>query len=230
MNYLNLFFDLDRTLWDYDANSAQALDQIFTEFELNTIFSSTEELLDKYIKNNDTLWVEYRNGKIRKEELRSKRFHLTLLENNTNDPELAARIGERYMYITPRLTNLIPNCLETLDYLRNKKYNLYILTNGFENTQNEKMRNSKIDQYFVKMFSSEKIRISKPHKDIFHWAISSIHANKRSCLMIGDDLQVDIRGAMHYGIDAVWLNSQGMKSEFNPSYVISDLAELRTIL
>ena len=92
------------------------------------------------------------------------------------------------------------------------------------------MANSAIDQYFTRIFSSEKLGVSKPKKEFFHWAISGIHAHKNQCLMIGDDLAVDIKGAMQYGIDGAWFNPSLIKSEFKPTYEIQDLMELNSIL
>jgi putative hydrolase of the HAD superfamily len=228
--YKYLFFDLDRTLWDYDANSAQALTGIYEDYQLNRHFDSNNEFLSVYNHHNDQLWDDYRNGFIKKEELRTKRFELTLREKKIDDPKLCVEIGERYMYVTPRLNMLAPNTMMTLEYLWEMNYRLYILTNGFLSTQKKKMAFSEIDKFFIRIFSSEEIGVNKPRKGIFHWAVSSIHAHKRECLMVGDDLEVDIRGAMNYGIDAVWYNPGQTKSEFIPTYTITDIGELTQLL
>jgi len=230
VNYSHLFFDLDKTLWDFDANSSASLDQIYTEFNLDSFYADPEEFKRIYNKYNDELWERYRNGTILKAELRSLRFELTLQEKSPADKKLAYDIGERYMYITPRMNILKPNTLSTLDYLKEKNYSLYILTNGFLETQENKMRHSRIDGYFKRLFSSEELGINKPKKEIFHWAVSSIHARKKECLMVGDDLKVDIEGAMNYGMDAIWYNPEGLGSDLKPSRTIQDLAELKTFL
>lgn len=230
MKYEHIFFDLDRTLWDYDANSFQALKMIFEEFKLDQYFRSTEEFYLLFNIQNDQLWEDYRQGSLKKAELRSLRFFRTLLEKGVNNMQLSGRIGKRYMFIIPRLNNLIPGTTDLLEYLLEKRYKLYILTNGFIQTQRRKMENSNIDRFFIHQFSSEEIGTNKPGKDIFHWAVSSVHAKKSSCLMVGDDLKVDIKGAMNYGIDAAWFNPSDVESDFEPSYVIKDLIELQNIL
>jgi putative hydrolase of the HAD superfamily len=230
LKYKHLFFDLDRTLWDYDTNSSLALGKVYSEFELGEHFSSSEEFISLYNHHNDFLWDQYRQGKIKKMELRMKRFLLTLQEKNINNRELSEVIGDRYMYITPRLNKLAPNTIETMEYLTSLNYKLYILTNGFLSTQEKKMASSEIDRYFIKIYSSEELGMSKPRKEIFHWAVSAVHAHKNECLMIGDDLEVDVRGAMNYGIDAVWYNPDNLSSDFNPTHTISDIGELIGIL
>ena len=92
------------------------------------------------------------------------------------------------------------------------------------------MASSEIDRYFIKIYSSEELGVNKPRKEIFHWAVSSVHAHKRECLMIGDDLEVDVRGAINYGIDAIWYNPENLPSDFHPTYTISDIGELIKIL
>ncbi len=230
MKYKNLFFDLDRTLWDFDANSFKSLSYIFMQFNLQRYFSTPGEFREVYNHYNDQLWESYRKGKISKAKLRTDRFELTLKEKNIFNPELAREIGEVYMYATPRQNILAPNTIEILEYLSFKKYELYILTNGFISTQESKMRHSNLDHYFKRIFSSEELGVNKPKKEIFHWAVSGIHAHKKECLMIGDDIIVDIEGAMTYGIDAAWFNPKGLISDFQPTYNIRDLAELKSFL
>lgn len=230
MTYQHLFFDLDRTLWDYDANSTKALTDIFRLYKLDQSFTSAEEFLEIYNRHNDLLWEDYRKGMIMKEDLRTKRFALTLQERDISDPALCGKIGEHYMDITPRLNILAPNTIETLEYLKERQYRMYILTNGFLSTQQKKMAHSRLDNYFSRIFSSEELGINKPNAKIFHWAVSAVHGKKKECLMIGDDLEVDIIGAKNYGIDTVWYNPAGLKSEYNPTYTISDMYDLQKIL
>lgn len=230
MTYRHLLFDLDRTLWDYDANSYEALTRIFNEFDLQKYYSTPEEFLKIYHAKNDQLWDDYRNGKIKKGELRRKRFAMTLKEKKVVDTVLSSEIGSRYMYLTPRLNNLAPNTIQTLEYLKKRGYSLYILTNGFISTQEKKMKHSNISGYFKRLFSSEELGVNKPRKEIFHWAVSSLHAKKSECLMIGDDFEVDIVGAMNYGIDSVWFNPAKLAAETAPTYTIADLSELESIL
>lgn len=230
MNYKYLFFDLDRTLWDYDANSRQALSFLYEEFNLQKFFTSFEEFHQLYSANNDYLWDLYRKGGTNKNELRSNRFALTLANRGIENPALAVEIGEAYMDLTPRLNILAPNTVETLNYLKKKHYKMYILTNGFMGTQETKVKHSAIEEFFIRIYSSEELGINKPKKEIFHWAVTSVHAKKQECLMIGDDLEVDIKGAMQYGIDAAWYNPLNEESAFKPTILIQDLSELINIL
>jgi len=230
VKYKYLFFDLDHTLWDYHANSAKALTQLYNEYRLNSYFETPSEFIAIYNQYNDELWELYRQGDILKEELRYRRFRDTFREKELFDEKLPVVIGDLYLEITPRLNVLFPNAIETLEYLKSRSYNLYILTNGFLKTQEIKLENSGLDKFFKKIFSSDELGINKPHKDFFHWVISSLNARKSDCLMIGDDEKVDVGGAKNYGIDAIWFNSIDQKQSGKAIKTISNLVQLKEFL
>jgi len=231
VDYTCLFFDLDRTLWDYESNARKSLNQIYDSYHLEEFFSSPEEFYSLYDRINDGLWEDYRQGRISKNLLRNERFSRTLEKKGIKDEKLAENIGSEYLEITPRMNILFPNTIPLLDYLSEKGYVMNILTNGFLNTQEKKMKNSGIDQYFDKIFSSEEIGINKPRPEIFHWAVSSLHMKKAACLMIGDDLKVDIEGAVSYGMDGVLFDPQAKSLDNTKKYrIISDLIELTHFL
>jgi len=230
VKYKFLFFDLDHTLWDYHANATEALNQLYIKYKLGDYFESPDELISRFNQHNDNLWEDYRQGKIKKEELRHKRFRDTFCEKGFKNNVLTMEISDLYMEITPRLNTLFPNAIDTLKYLADRGYDMYILTNGFLKTQEIKMENVGIDKYFIKIFSSDELGINKPHKEFFHWVISSLHASKKDCIMIGDDEKVDVGGAKNYGIDAVWFNSLNEDQSEKAIHTISDLVQLKTFL
>lgn len=152
------------------------------------------------------------------------------MEEGLDDDQLVHNFGDVYMEITPRLNILFPNALETLEYLTTKNYELYILTNGFLKTQEIKLENAGIDIYFKRIFSSDELGINKPHPGFFHWVVSSLHARKKDCLMIGDDDKVDVGGAKNFGIDAIWFNTVDASVSEAAKETITDLAQLMSIL
>ena len=227
--YKHLFFDLDRTLWDFDTNSFEALKDIYETFGLDNYFDLAEEFISTYHKHNERLWAQYREGNLTKNRLRSVRFSLTLKEKKLNDPVLAEKIGEEYLRLSVLKTNLFPYTHEILEYLQ-PSYELYVLTNGFKETQFKKMKNCGLDKYFTKVFTSETIGYNKPNLKIFHWAVSSVNARKDECLMIGDDQKVDIAGGNAYGMDTVFFNPTGEMQEIPSNYTILKLNELKDFL
>jgi putative hydrolase of the HAD superfamily len=227
--YKHIFFDLDRTLWDFDANSRAALTDVFRKHYLDRYFESPEPFITSYHKHNELLWNQYRDGKIKKELLRSLRFELTLQEVQVNNPELSIAIGEDYLLLSTEKMILFPHTHEVLAYL-SAKYPLYILTNGFAETQFSKMKKCDLSKYFQHVFTSETIGHNKPHPKIFQWAMSSVNGKKEECLMIGDDIEVDITGARRSGMDQVFFNPDQLITAEKATYEINSLLDLKKIL
>jgi putative hydrolase of the HAD superfamily len=227
--YKHIFFDLDRTLWDFDSNSRAALMDVFEKHNLQRHFESPEIFIHGYHKHNELLWDRYRQGNIKKELLRSLRFDLTLRDVEIIDQELAKSIGEDYLQLSTEKTILFPYTHEILTYLQ-AKYPLYILTNGFRETQFSKMKNCGLSKYFQHVFTSETIGFNKPHPKIFQWALSSVNGKKEECLMIGDDMEVDILGAKSCGMDGVFFNPDKLITNAKATFEIRSLIELSGIL
>ena len=227
--YKNIYFDLDRTIWDFDKNAMETFRDIFEKYELENIFKNFNDFYNAYVKHNDNLWGLYREGKIEKSVLSYKRFWLTLNEFGVDDEELAKKIAEDYISISPTKKELFPHAHETLDYLC-KKYNLYVITNGFNEVQFTKLKNSDLDKYFEKVFTSENAGAQKPSPAIFEHALSEVSASKQESVMIGDDLKVDIMGAKDFGLDQIFFNPEGKEHTEQITHEISSLKELQEIL
>ena len=166
--YTHLFFDLDHTLWDFEANSRQTLAGLYGEFELEKRGIDDFVLFHKnYSKNNDKLWERYRNGFIKVDELRWKRMWLTLLDFKIGDEKLAREMGTRFLDLLPTRKILFPYAVEILEYLSKKNYQLHLITNGFEKTQHSKLQHSGLDRFFGEVITSEGSNSLKPHKEIF---------------------------------------------------------------
>ena len=125
--------------------------------------------------------------------------------------------------------NLVLNSREVLTYLK-EKYELHIITNGFYETQHRKLKKCKLNAYFSQLIISEKLNFKKPSPAIFNYALEQAQAIASESLMIGDDLEVDVMGAAGVGMDQVYFNPYGAKSDDRPTFEISDLRELKNIL
>ena len=229
-SYKHIFFDLDRTLWDFDASSNEAFHDIYEKFGLkNKGVDSVSSFKDYYKHHNEILWGQYREGKLSKEVLRGLRFHLTLKEFGVDDEELAQQIGMHYVKISPLLVHLFPNAFQILDYLH-PKYQLHIITNGFSEVQYTKLETSGLGKYFIKVITSEEAGVKKPDPKIFELALNKAKANLDASIMIGDDPEVDIIGAKNIGMDQVLFDPQGELVQNGASYYINDLIELKKFL
>jgi putative hydrolase of the HAD superfamily len=229
-HYQYLFFDLDHTLWDFDANSRNTLDELYQTLDLKQKGVNDFDLFHKnYLIHNDKLWDRYRNGFIKVEELRWKRMWLTLIDFKIGDEALARNMGTLFLDLLPTRKLLFPHAVEILDWLSSRNYQLHLITNGFEKTQYSKLKNSGIDKYFGEMITSEVSGSLKPHKEIFEYAFQKTGAQKEKSIMIGDSIEVDIQGALNAGIDQVFVNHLHLEPAIQPTYTIHSLKELENI-
>jgi putative hydrolase of the HAD superfamily len=228
MKYRHIFFDLDRTLWDFEVNSKETFIEIFYKYQINN-FCTFEDFHSEYKKINDNLWSEYRLGNISKDKLSWQRFYKTLLLFNVNDEITAKKMSQDYVNISPTKTKLFPHSIEILQYL-SKSYKLHIITNGFKEVQYLKINNCGINKFFTGIFTSEEVGCNKPNLDFFKFALSKTGAKAEESLVIGDDLQVDIKGAANLNIDTVWFNPNREKEDFRPVYEIHSLKELLNLI
>ena len=234
MQYKHLFFDLDHTLWDFEANSRQTLEELYQSLNLKEKGIHDFDLFHKnYLAHNDKLWDRYRNGYIKVDELRWKRMWLALLDFKIADEKLAREMGTIFLDLLPTRKLLFPYTIEILDYLAEKNYQLHLITNGFEKTQHGKLKSSGLDKYFLKVITSEGSNSLKPHKEIFEYAFQRTGASPSESIMIGDTIEVDILGAVNAGIDQVHVNHLTKEVELvngkAPTYTVYSLKELESI-
>lgn len=228
--YHHLFFDLDHTLWDFEANSRATLKELHAALQLTDRGVNDFDLFHKnYLQHNEMLWERYRNGYIKQEELRVKRMWLSLLDFKIADDELAKELSVRFLDLLPTRTLLFPYTKEILEYLTGKGYILHLITNGFEKTQHNKLAYSGLKSFFKEVITSEGSGSLKPSKDIFYFALKKCDARPEESIMIGDSIEVDIVGAMNAGIDQVYVNHLGIEPGIKPTYTVGSLKELENI-
>lgn len=235
MKYKHLFFDLDHTLWDFEANSRLTLSELYENMKLRERgVTDFDQFHRQYLVHNDKLWERYRNGYIKVDELRWKRMWLSLLDFKIADEPLARQMGVVFLDLLPTRKLLFPYTIEILDYLTDKNYQLHLITNGFEKTQHSKLENSGLDGYFREVITSEGSNSLKPHKEIFDYAFKKTGAVPADSIMIGDTVDVDILGAINAGIDQVHVNhltkeKVPVKEGLLPTYTVFSLKELENI-
>jgi putative hydrolase of the HAD superfamily len=231
MKYKHLFFDLDHTIWDFDANARATLEQLHIDLDLVSKGVHDFELFHRnYLQHNEKLWARYRNGYIKQEELRLKRMWLTLLDFKIADEALARQLSELFLQLLPARTILFPDTIEVLGYLKEKGYRLHLITNGFEKTQYSKLKHSGLKPYFREIITSESSGSIKPQKEIFYYALNKAGAMLNESIMLGDSIEVDIIGARNVGMDQVHVNYNDAEQEIVPTYTVRHLIELKEFL
>ncbi|MBI2730426.1 MAG: noncanonical pyrimidine nucleotidase, YjjG family [Sphingobacteriales bacterium] len=230
-NYKHIFFDLDHTIWDFETNSFLTLKKMYEEFDLPAQgVGPFSEFHTVYREHNHKLWDRYSKGFIKQDELRWKRMWHTLLDYKIGDEKLAKSISVRYLDVLPAQKELFPYTKEILQYLLDKQYTLHIISNGFEEVQHNKLRNSGLTHYFTKIITSEGCNYVKPQKEIFEFAMHKAGASLNESIMIGDNEEADILGAVNTGMDSVFVNHTNEEKNSQATYTIFHLKELENIL
>lgn len=231
MQYRQLFFDLDHTLWDFEANSKETLADLYqTNLLLNRGVTDFEQFFTHYSFHNHRLWDRYTKGFIRQEELRWKRMWLALLEFKIADEPLAKKMSVEFLETLPTKKKLFPYTFEILEYLKNKHYKMHLVTNGFESVQHNKLRESNLTAYFDHVITSEASNSLKPNKEIFEYALQKAGAVVAESIMIGDNQDADIQGGINAGMDTIFVNHLKVAPTVKSTYMIHHLKELENIL
>ena len=220
MSLRHVFFDLDHTLWDFEANSDKTFAYIF---ERNQVALDLERFTNTYRPINRKYWKLFREDKVSKSDLRYCRLReaFDALGFEAGD-DLIHTLSEEYIAFLSLNNQLFAHALEVLEYLR-EKYSLHIITNGFEEVQHRKLASSRLEPYFQHVVTSENVGVKKPDPRIFEYALEKAEASPSESIMIGDNYEADIQGALNVGMRAIMC-------EFNGEMPREDVTTIKTLL
>lgn len=225
-NIKDVFFDLDHTLWDFDRNSALTFEKIF---EQNNLKLELKRFLKVYEPLNLNYWKLYREEKIDKSGLRYGRLYDTFkaLDISVSN-DVIYQLSEDYITHLTTFNYLFDSTIEILEYLR-PNYKLHIITNGFKEVQHGKLVKSNIGHYFDTVTNSEMVGVKKPNPLIFNHALKVAKANVKESVMVGDNYEADVLGALNIGLDAICFNYHNQELD-NHIKSINHLLELKKYL
>jgi len=226
----HLFFDLDHTIWDFDKNAEETLHDLYFKYKFDDLFNNptSDSFIETYTVNNHRVWGLYHHGKIDKPTLRYLRFADTFTQLGVDPSMFPTEFEEEYLAICPTKTNLFPNAHETLAYLKDK-YTLHLISNGFKEACEKKLEHSKLAPYFNTIVISEIVGINKPDPRIFEHSLRNGQAQREQAVMIGDNIDADVRGAQNAGIEAIFFNPLEVEKPGDVNYMIKDLKELQEL-
>ncbi|WP_298391974.1 YjjG family noncanonical pyrimidine nucleotidase [Hydrotalea sp.] len=230
MKYQHIFFDLDHTIWDFEANAKATLLDLYAQHRLTDRgIESFPLFFERYSYHNERLWDRYTKGFIKQDELRWKRMWLALLDFKIADEMLSHQMAVGFLEQLPLKNAVFPYTIEILNYLTAKNYQLHLITNGFEAVQQKKLYNAQLQGFFQKVITSEVSNSLKPNKEIFLFAMEQTGARVENSIMIGDNLDADIQGAINVGMDSVFVNHLGIQPHIPSTYMVHHLQQLESI-
>lgn len=235
MKYKDLFIDFDDTLYDTHGNAVIALSETFDYFHLDRYFEDPQVFYDAYWTANIDLWTQYAKGEITRDYLIVERFRrpLSVGKGIEVTKELCLEISDKFLDFCASKPGVIDGAHELMDYLKRKGYRMHMCSNGFHEVQYKKLDACSLHDYFNTIILSEDAGANKPSKDYFDYALTVSGANRETTLMIGDNLQSDILGALNAGLDAMLFNRWQVPSEELPqdlTFVVDNLCDIMEIL
>jgi HAD superfamily (subfamily IA) hydrolase, TIGR02254 len=235
MKYKDLFVDFDDTLYDTHGNAVIALRETFEAFRLERYFSDPQVFYDAYWTANIDLWTQYSQGKIDRPFLIIERFRrpLSVGQGIEITEKLCLDISDTFLDFCASKPGVVDGTHELMDYLKTKGYRMHMTSNGFHEVQYKKLDACGLRPYFDTIILSEDAGVNKPAPQYFDYALRQSGASRESTLMIGDNLQTDILGALNAGLDALLFNRWDVdtnESPQPPTFVVNSLRDIMNIL
>jgi putative hydrolase of the HAD superfamily len=235
MKYKDLFIDFDDTLYDTHGNAVIALRETFADYHLERYFPDPQVFYDAYWEANIDLWSLYSHGEITRDYLIVERFRRPLSEGRGLEVNeaLCLEINDKFLDYCASKPGVVDGAHELMDYLKGRGYRMHMTSNGFHEVQYKKLAACGLRDYFDTIILSEDAGVNKPSPLYFDYAFKVSGANKETTLMIGDNLQTDILGALNVGIDAMLFNRWNVdvkESPQAPTFVVESLKDIIQIL
>jgi len=232
--YNDLFIDFDDTLYDTRGNAMQALKETFKAFNLSAHFSDPQMFYDNYWQTNRELWKQYSLNEITRDYLIVERFRRPLSTGTDIDAteEYCLEMSDKFLDFCSCKSGVVEGAYELVDYLTGRGYRLHICSNGFHEVQYKKLESSGLLDHFRTIILSEDAGANKPSLQFFDYAIRQTGANPLTTIMIGDNYDTDITGAMNAGIDTLmfcrW--EKDFVAPKPPTYSVNSLLDIKDIL
>lgn len=222
-----VLLDADNTLFDFNAAEARALDAVLAEFG----WPRDEETKQTYLEINHALWSAFDRGEAEEGFLTVERFRrLGERLGRRADP---AEMNRRYLDRLGACSLLLPGAEALCRTLRAAGCRLALATNGVARVQHARLAGSPLVPYLERLFISGEMGTRKPEPAFFRAALAAMGAEDMDrCVMVGDGLGSDVKGALSVGLDVIWFAPGGADAPVDrkPTYTARSLEEIGRII
>ena len=197
-----VIFDIDNTLYDYDAAHAAAFSALadYARRELGLDFERFQALH----RDADRLLVQRCGGNCSAVHNRLIRYQIMLELLRApirHAPEMAKRYWSTLIGgMSPR-----PGLHEAIRSLKDRKLAIGVGTNMTADYQYEKLKALRVLDEVDFMVTSEEVSAEKPDRRFFERCVEKAGCHPSECAFVGDSFKGDVQGALNAGMRAVWL-------------------------
>lgn len=186
-----IIFDIDNTLMDFPKDYEKYYSQVISKYNINITARMLYEIIGRYETSGKYTFYD-------------KRLLLDLINQ-----ELKLNLGsdfldDFFMMYNSLISPINNSTIDTLNYLHSK-YELVTLSNWFTDSQESRLKRAGIFNYFDKIYGTDLVPM-KPFYDSY----LSVMGNRKvsECLMIGDNLDVDIKTPNIMGMKVYYLGKK----------------------
>ena len=224
----------ERATWE--AVTAHA-DEVLTnylraeglELNLSTFPREFRNRLSKYFRQRESDLLETTYSFVLRDVLKDKGY------GDISERTLRNSLDQLFA-ITQKNWVLEDDALPTLEKLEQDGYRMGLISNAGDDQDVQQLASGfGIARYFDFILTSAACSYRKPHRRIFELALSNWYFLPSEAVMVGDNLDADIRGAKSVGLFAVWISRRagertGDQLAIQPDASLSSLSELPALL
>ncbi len=228
-----VFFDLDNTLYDYNAPHKLALKEVYKVLR-RRINLSKNRFMKLYDLSKTEIQMELSGTASAHNRVL---YFQRLIEktHNSVEPKIILNLYDTYWGTFLKKMKLAKGVTSLIKEIRRRGIKTAIVSDLTTNIQLRKMQRLKIGNFIDVLVTSEEAGSEKPHSIMFLLALKKLDMLPRDAIMVGDNIITDIEGANAVNIDTV-LIQKGKKAARdsedyeNPDYLINNISEVISIL
>jgi putative hydrolase of the HAD superfamily len=225
LSLTTVLFDLDDTLFDHMGTARAAL-AATAAGRASLRGASVEALYQHYSELLEELHPLVMTGRLPYLEARRQRFARLLAPYEPGATALdAAQLAQQHYGHYQQLRRPLAGARALLQALK-PTYKIGIVTNNRLAEQQEKLRHLGLGELVDALITSEEVGVLKPDPRIYHVALVRLGAAAAQTVMVGDNWQADVVGALAVGIRPVWLNRLGVA---RPLSAVAELPSLEPL-
>lgn len=196
-----LFVDIDDTLYSYERAHCYAIEKLFETQNITEFGLTLESFIEEYVLKRREVKVEHKNSGVCRS--RYLAFYKLFNDLGIKNAFLKSRDAEEE-YWSFLMEGMLPyneiiNFLVKINY---RGVRICVISDMQTRIQIEKLKKLGLVNIIDHIVTSEDVNVEKPSARIYDEAVKIMNATRKSCLMLGDDYEKDILGALNCGISA----------------------------